>query len=1058
MKKLRSAFGCAVAISCGAFLQSASAGIALDAATHSANGNAVSSVSWTHDVTSVGTSAVLLVGAISRDSADADRLVTRVTYNGIDLTKARQDDEPVNNVYSSLWYLANPPAGAHTVIITYASAVDEAYGMAASFTGTDASSPIAAVAGLTQSGGSGASQSITSIDGGWLVDVQYAGADASVSATAGQTLVFDERVAIGRTNDHAVMTMKGPVATGTTTTSFSYSESSQVALSIASLRPVATSSAPALTSLSPSTGTAGTMVTVNGSNFGASAGTSSVRFNGTPASPSSWSNTRIAAPVPAGATTGNVVVTVNGASSNAMPFTVSSPPAQAPGFIQSGSAVPQTPQTSVAARFTSPQTAGNLNVVAIGWSDATTQITSVTDTMGNPYRAAVGPTVQSGIQTHAIFYAANIAAATANSNVVTVTFSAPARYPDLRIAEYRGIDPANPVDVTSVGMGSGTLSDSNAVQTTNALNLLVGANKVRSVTTGPGTGFASRVITSPNGQILEDRVVTSVGSYRATAPVSPGDAWIMQLVAFRAGGGAPPPPDSTPPTVPGNVTASSVSASQINVGWSASGDNVGVVGYTVYRNGVQVGTTPGTSFADTGLSPSTTYSYAVAAQDAAGNSSARSSAASATTSVTTSTTYPLKPSANGRYLVDQNGTPVLVLGDSARSMVGNISTSDAATYLAMRRSEGFNVIWVNLLCNGGTGCRSDGSTYEGVLPFTTPNDLTTPNEAYFQRVDQMLNLAATYGFTVMLDPAETRGWLGVLQNNGTTNARTYGRYLGNRYKNYDNLVWAHGNDFQTWRTASDDALVLAVALGIRDNDQRHIHTTELDYYTSGSYDDANWIPILGIDGAYTYDLTYAQVLKEYNRSSVPVMMLEANYEFENDTGQNTGTTGVLRRQLYWTLLSGGTGHLYGSFYTNHFENGWKQNLHTAGSSQMIYAKNLFEPRQWQGLVPDQSHTVVVSGYGTYAETMSPFTANDYVTAGRTADGSLVLIYVTRIRSITVDMSKLSGAVTARWYDPSSGNFVAIGSSLANTGTRSFTPPGSNTDGDTDWLLVLETHP
>src|SRR6185312_5949755 len=55
------------------------------------------------------------------------------------------------------------------------------------------------------------------------------------------------------------------------------------------------------------------------------------------------------------------------------------------------------------------------------------------------------------------------------------------------------------------------------------------------LTTGPGTGYTSRVITSPDADILEDAIVTSTGSYSATAPLS-GGAWIMQMVAFRGAG------------------------------------------------------------------------------------------------------------------------------------------------------------------------------------------------------------------------------------------------------------------------------------------------------------------------------------------------------------------------------------------------------------------------------------------------------------------------------------------------------------------------------------------
>ncbi len=91
--------------------------------------------------------------------------------------------------------------------------------------------------------------------------------------------------------------------------------------------------------------------------------------------------------------------------------------------------------------------------------------------------------------------------------------------------------------------------------------------------------------------------------------------------------------DNTVPSVPTGLTASASNASQINLSWTASSDNVGVGGYKVYRNGVQVGTSTLTSFSDTGLTAATTYNYTVAACDAAGNCSAQSTAVSVTTPV-----------------------------------------------------------------------------------------------------------------------------------------------------------------------------------------------------------------------------------------------------------------------------------------------------------------------------------------------------------------------------------------------------------------------------------------
>ncbi|MDD4901971.1 MAG: hypothetical protein PHE24_02435 [Patescibacteria group bacterium] len=90
-------------------------------------------------------------------------------------------------------------------------------------------------------------------------------------------------------------------------------------------------------------------------------------------------------------------------------------------------------------------------------------------------------------------------------------------------------------------------------------------------------------------------------------------------------------PDITAPSIPTGLTATAISSSRINLFWTASADAVGVSGYRVYRNSIQIATSTGTSYSSTGLSASTQYSYTVSAFDAARNFSAQSSAVSATT-------------------------------------------------------------------------------------------------------------------------------------------------------------------------------------------------------------------------------------------------------------------------------------------------------------------------------------------------------------------------------------------------------------------------------------------
>ena len=210
-------------------------------------------------------------------------------------------------------------------------------------------------------------------------------------------------------------------------------------------------------------------------------------------------------------------------------------------YVQGNYATPQTPQTTVNVAFIAAQVAGDLNVVVVGWNDSTASVGSVTDSKGNAYALAVGPTIIAGTLSQSIYYAKNIASAAAGTNTVSVTFSTAATYPDVRILEYSGADPNSPVDVTAANTGSSATSSSGSATTTNPVDLLFGANIVTSSTAGPGSGFTSRLLTSPDGDIAEDQAVVTTGSYSATAPLSSAGAWIMQMVAFRAnaGGGGP---------------------------------------------------------------------------------------------------------------------------------------------------------------------------------------------------------------------------------------------------------------------------------------------------------------------------------------------------------------------------------------------------------------------------------------------------------------------------------------------------------------------------------------
>src|SRR5262249_37445732 len=326
---------------------------------------------------------------------------------------------------------------------------------------------------------------------------------------------------------------------------------------------VPASSGPTITSLTPASGPVGTSITIAGSAFGATQGTSTVTFNGTAASPTSWTASSIVVPVPAGATTGNVVVTVGGVASNGVSFTVtvagSITLVQHAGVDAGG--------TSAPLAFASNNTAGNFIAVAVR-AFTTNQTITVTDSRGNTYQQAVK--FNNGTDdTVGVYFAQNIGA---GANTVTVSLSASA---SLRFAifEYSGIASANALDVTATNTSTSASPTSGAATTTTSGDLLLGVfstQSLRTFTAGSGYTIREAVSAAPSTALMvEDIVQGAAGSTSATATVDSSDLWGAALVAFKpASGGGPTPsitslsPTSGAVTLPVTITGTNFGATQ----------------------------------------------------------------------------------------------------------------------------------------------------------------------------------------------------------------------------------------------------------------------------------------------------------------------------------------------------------------------------------------------------------------------------------------------------------------------------------------------------------------
>jgi hypothetical protein len=291
--------------------------------------------------------------------------------------------------------------------------------------------------------------------------------------------------------------------------------------------------APTVTSITPNTGTTagGTAVTIKGTGFLAGA---TVNLGGTAATSVTVGNsTTMTATTPAHAAGAvNVVVTntdsQSGPLSNGYTYTTSTG-GGAIAFVQVNAATPPAPSSSVAVAYPLAQTAGNLNIVVVGWNDTTSTLTSLMDSRGNTY-AQAGTTITGPGIRQAIFYAKNIAA---GSNTVTATFNQAAAYVDVRVLEYSGLDTTSPLDVAAGASGTNSSPSSGAATTTSANELIFGAGTTGGSFSGPGTALASRIITQDR-DIAEDRLVTSTGSYSASAALNYSATWVMQMATFKA--------------------------------------------------------------------------------------------------------------------------------------------------------------------------------------------------------------------------------------------------------------------------------------------------------------------------------------------------------------------------------------------------------------------------------------------------------------------------------------------------------------------------------------------
>jgi uncharacterized protein DUF4038/collagenase-like protein with putative collagen-binding domain len=423
--------------------------------------------------------------------------------------------------------------------------------------------------------------------------------------------------------------------------------------------------------------------------------------------------------------------------------------------------------------------------------------------------------------------------------------------------------------------------------------------------------------------------------------------------------------------------------------------------------------------------------------------------------------FPIRVSDDGRHLQDANGTPFTIQAIASWSLITQLSIEDVETYLESRRNKGFNTIIVNLL----THRFSDNAprNYYGVAPFSTAGDLSTPNDTYFAHANRVLDIALQKGLLVLLTPSYfgagggDQGWWQEIITSGPTKSNSYGRYLGNRYKTYPNIAWLLGGDYSP-PAGHGETNAVEMVKGIKATDRPDRLYTYHGARGTTSTDHRAFRPFVNVNAVYTGPIdVYQNCLSAYNSFKMPTFLIEAWYENEHRM-----TPYSLRRQAYWASTSCTAGQTIGNAPIWYFGSRtamdfadnqtvtWQSALEWPGSLDQHRLINLVSQTNSYGLVPDKDHQVVTAGYGNFGEKV-------YVTTAMKPDKSLSLSYLPGATTLTVNLAWFGNPVTLQWYDPTSSNIsMVVGSPFMNIGTRHLTAPGSNSAGDSDWVLIATT--
>ena len=400
----------------------------------------------------------------------------------------------------------------------------------------------------------------------------------------------------------------------------------------------------------------------------------------------------------------------------------------------------------------------------------------------------------------------------------------------------------------------------------------------------------------------------------------------------------------------------------------------------------------------------------------------------------------LKVSDDRHYLIHENGRPFFWLGNTAWLLPERLTRDEVDFYLSREREEGYNVEQIQVLNAIPTfniyGRQANDEQFS-FAQFTSKNVY-----GYWDHLDYIVDKAEANGIYIAMDCI----WGSQISRMNVQQAATYGKFLGNRYKDKPNIIWMIGGDVLGSKgTESWDALARA----IKEVDKNHLMTFHPRGRTTSAqwFNDREWLDFNMFQsghrryGQRNGDIDYPipdnteednwqyVSLSQKPENLKPVIDGEPSYEDIpqglHDINAPRWQANDVRRYAFWAVFAGCFGHTYGHNSIMQFmrpglspaygaSKAWWDALNDPGYKQMKYLKRLMLSFPFTVRVADQS--IITGENGTQYDRIIATRGNDYL-----------LVYNYSGKDMTIDLSKISGQQKNVWLmNPVDGSLKYLG--------------------------------